>query len=48
MTKKELEDTVIVMKSIIMMARSPLVTRRGNALIEEFKVKNSPKPKEKK
>jgi hypothetical protein len=47
MTEKELEDAVVVMKAIVMMARSPLVTRRGNAMIEEFKKSNSPKPKKK-
>ena len=45
MTKQEMEKAVMTMQSIILMARSPLVTRRGNVLIEEFRKEMAPKKK---
>jgi hypothetical protein len=48
MTEKELEKAVMAMQSIILMARTPLVTRRGRVIIDEFIKENSPKPKAKK
>lgn len=45
MTNKEVEKAVMTMQSIILMARSPLVSRRGNVLINEFREEMEPKKK---